>query len=199
MDGVDVVSGPEGVRDVGAILGRAFAEDPLWAWVVRGADREQRLVAAFTAFTSIAARSPGTRLLVTTERTAAAVWRAPDQWKDRVRDSAHASLALGRAMRPGGTLRGMRLQSVVTRAHPREPHWYLEALGALPEARGGGGGARVVQPMLQRCDDEHVLAYLESSNPRNYSFYERHGFVREPELKMPRGCPAMIPMRREPR
>ena len=29
---------------------------------------------------------------------------------------------------------------------------------------------------LQRCDEDGLIAYLESSNPRNLSLYERHGF-----------------------
>jgi len=29
---------------------------------------------------------------------------------------------------------------------------------------------------LARCDEESALAYLASSNPRNISLYERHGF-----------------------
>jgi GNAT superfamily N-acetyltransferase len=95
--------------------------------------------------------------------------------------------------------RGLRLQVVVERHHPKEPHWYLEALGAVPEARGTGVGKRVVQPVLDACDDARLPAYLESSNPRNWSFYERLGFVRGQPLPVPRGCPLVMPMRREPR
>ncbi len=29
---------------------------------------------------------------------------------------------------------------------------------------------------LRRCDADGLIAYLESSNPRNISLYERHGF-----------------------
>jgi ribosomal protein S18 acetylase RimI-like enzyme len=29
---------------------------------------------------------------------------------------------------------------------------------------------------LQRCDREHLPAYLESSNPANIGLYQRHGF-----------------------
>jgi hypothetical protein len=30
---------------------------------------------------------------------------------------------------------------------------------------------------LERCDRDHVAAYLESSNPRNIPLYQRHGFA----------------------
>jgi GNAT superfamily N-acetyltransferase len=96
-------------------------------------------------------------------------------------------------------VRGLRLQSVVERHHLREPHWYLEALGAVPQARGAGVGQRVVQPVLDACDDARLPAYLESSNPRNWSFYERLGFERGEQLPVPPGCPPILAMRRAPR
>jgi ribosomal protein S18 acetylase RimI-like enzyme len=60
-------------------------------------------------------------------------------------------------------------------------------------------GGRVLQPVLERCDDEGLPAYLESSNPRNWSFYERHGFRPLDELPMPSGAPTVLAMRRDPR
>jgi len=42
-------------------------------------------------------------------------------------------------------------------------------------------------------------AYLESSNPRNLTFYERHGFRRMPLFPLPDGCPVITPMWRDPR
>ena len=53
--------------------------------------------------------------------------------------------------------------------------------------------------MLDLCDEQRLPAYLESSNPRNWSFYERLGFVRVGPLPVPRGCPGLMAMRREPR
>ena len=60
--------------------------------------------------------------------------------------------------------------------HPREPHWYLPLVAADPNWIGQGLGSLLMKHALRRCDDEGAAAYLESSNPRNISFYERHGF-----------------------
>jgi GNAT superfamily N-acetyltransferase len=185
-------------RAAGVVLGRAFVDDPLWQWLVRGRSREQRLVRAFSAFATSAAGTRGAQVRVTPEHTAAALWLPPGRLRPPLRvliRTAPHSLA---GMRTG-VLRGLRLQAVVERHHPAEPHWYLEALGAVPEARGTGVGGRVVQPVLDRCDDERVPAYLESSNPRNVTFYERLGFVRGEPLPVPSGCPPLLPMHREPR
>jgi GNAT superfamily N-acetyltransferase len=184
--------------EAGRVLGRAFVDDPVFGWLVRGDDREARLRRMFTSFAETAARTPGARVLVTAERTAAALWLPPGHWRAGPREFLRTAPTLAGAVR-GGLLRGLRLQTVVERHHLREPHWYLEALGAVPEARGTGVGGRVVQPALNRCDAERLPAYLESSNPRNWSFYGRLGFVRGTPLPVPAGCPVLMPMRREPR
>ncbi len=185
-------------RPAGAVLGRAFVEDPVFGWLVQGRDREARLVRAFTAFAGTAVRTPGARVLVTPERRAAALWLPPGAWRAGVGELARTAGPLAGALR-AGTVRGLRLQAVVERHHLQEPHWYLEALGAVPEARGTGVGGRVVQPVLDACDDARLPTYLESSNPRNWSFYERLGFVRGEPLPVPDGCPLLVPMTRRPR
>lgn len=192
------VDEPQDPRTAGGVLGRAFLEDPVFGWLVQGADRESRLSKAFTTFAGTVARTPGGRALVTQERTAAALWLPPGAWRSGVGDFLRTAVPLTAALR-GGVVRGLRLQAVVERHHPAEPHWYLEALGAVPGARGTGVGGRVVQPVLDVCDDARLPAYLESSNPRNVSFYERLGFVRGEQLPVPPGCPPLLPMTRRPR
>ena len=195
---VDELRGHDGACSAGAVLGRAFSEDPVFSWLVRGSDRQARLTSLFTTFAATAVRTPGARVLATSTRTAAALWLPPQHWRAGWAELARTAPALAAGLR-GGVVRGLRLQSVVERHHLREPHWYLEALGAVPEARGTGVGRSVVQPVLDLCDDAGLPAYLESSNPRNWSFYERLGFVRGEPLPVPRGCPMLMPMRRGPR
>ena len=60
--------------------------------------------------------------------------------------------------------------------HPEEPHWYLAALGVDIKAQGKGMGSILMKHALARVDRERKPAYLESSNPRNIPFYQRHGF-----------------------
>lgn len=195
---VEELAGPQAAAVAGGVLGPAFVDDPLFAWLVRGSQRERRLTATFTAFASTAARTPAARLLATPEHSAAAVWLPPGGWRAGPREFLRTAPGLAAAFR-GGLVRGLRVQAAVERHHLREPHWYLEALGALPHARGTGVGGRVLQPVLDQCDETRLPAYLESSNPRNWSFYERHGFVRGTLLPVPAGCPVLMPMRREPR
>jgi GNAT superfamily N-acetyltransferase len=61
-------------------------------------------------------------------------------------------------------------------AHPTYPHWYLPWFGVDASRQGTGLGAQLLANCLTVVDAAHLPAYLESTNPRNAPFYERHGF-----------------------
>ena len=54
--------------------------------------------------------------------------------------------------------------------------WYLEYLVVYPRSQSLGLWSLILKDSLSKIDDLHQPAYLESSNPRNMSLYERHGF-----------------------
>lgn len=83
--------------------------------------------------------------------------------------------------------------------HPGEPHYYLFAIGALPEMRGQGVGTALIKQVLQRCDAEGIPAYLENSKEENLAFYRGHGFEVQRKIKFGRGAPPLWLMWREPR
>ena len=60
--------------------------------------------------------------------------------------------------------------------HPHFPHWYLPWFGVDGGRQGEGLGGELMRQCLVIVDGDHMPAYLESPNPRNISFYERHGF-----------------------
>ncbi len=82
--------------------------------------------------------------------------------------------------------------------HLEEPHWCLPMIGVEPNARGNGFGGALMRHAVARCDQEGALAYLESSNPRNISLYERHGFEVMGEIQVG-AAPLVTPMLRQPR
>ena len=79
--------------------------------------------------------------------------------------------------------------------HPIEPHFYLLILGVA--TKGQGVGAELIAPVLRVCDEQGWPAYLESSSPRNVTFYERHGFAALHEIVV-EGGPPLLGMWRPP-
>jgi ribosomal protein S18 acetylase RimI-like enzyme len=83
-------------------------------------------------------------------------------------------------------------------AHPPFPHWYLALLGVDVAEQGRGLGGELMKSCLRIVDQDHLPAYLDSSNPRNVSFYERHGFAVTGEAQAG-ACPPVISMLRAAR
>jgi ribosomal protein S18 acetylase RimI-like enzyme len=82
--------------------------------------------------------------------------------------------------------------------HPHEPHWYLPLIGVDPARQGQKLGDKLMAHALARCDADGLPAYLESSNPRNISFYQRHGFESLGNIQVG-SSPTIVPMLRKPR
>ncbi len=76
-------------------------------------------------------------------------------------------------------------------AFPKEPCWYLAALGVDPNRQGQGIGSQQMRAMLAEIDGGAArgaargAAYLETGEEINVRFYERLGFeVRERAIQL---------------
>lgn len=191
---------PTDADAMGAMFARAFADDPVWAWLC--AARIARFTHWATPFFATETRRH-VRLgsaWTTPGDDSGALWAPPGKWQTSLGDLARWAPS---AVRVFGLRLGVSLQalSAVDKVHPTEPHWYLALLGTDPERQGHGLGSAVLTPVLDRCDAEGLPAYLESSKERNVSFYERHGFTVTEQMHLGRNesGPPMWLMWREPR
>lgn len=82
--------------------------------------------------------------------------------------------------------------------HPHEPHWYLGILGVEPTQQKKGYGSALMKPILEKCDRDGTIAYLESSNPTNIGFYEKQRFEVIGKIQAGKS-PTIFPMLRYPR
>ncbi len=83
-------------------------------------------------------------------------------------------------------------------AHPTFSHWYLPWFGVDGARQGRGIGNELMLKCLEVVDQDQLPAYLESPNPRNISFYERHGFEITGTIQAG-STPPLWPMVRRPR
>ncbi len=83
--------------------------------------------------------------------------------------------------------------------HPHdEPLWYLAFIGVDATSQSRGLGSALLSHALRLCDEQGTRAYLESSNPANIPFYERHGFEVMGKIEVG-SAPPIHPMIREKR
>ena len=183
---------------IAAALARAFDDDPMTAWVFPDeATRRRHLARFFAAYLrKIVLRHD--EVYTTPDDAGAALWEPPGCWQVGIRGQLRLLPAmvglLGRRLPTVG--RGWAL---IESRHPRQPaHWYLATLGTEPARQGHGVGSALMGPVLERCDQEGVPAYLESSKESNLAFYARFGFEVTGEIDVPDG-PRLWPMWREPR
>lgn len=79
--------------------------------------------------------------------------------------------------------------------HPKDA-WYLPTIAVDPACQGKGIGSQLMKHALAMVDAKGLTAYLESSNPRNMSLYERCGFVTMGKIQIGE-APVIHPMIRE--
>lgn len=83
-------------------------------------------------------------------------------------------------------------------AHPQTSHWYLPWFGVDSAMQGQGLGTVLLGRCLEILDKDHLPSYLDSTNPRNVPFYERHGFEVTVESRAG-ASPPIVSMLRSPR
>lgn len=66
----------------------------------------------------------------------------------------------------------MKLKKEFTNHHD----WYLYNLSVRKDAQGKGIASKLMRPMLQFCDDERMVAYLETHKDSNVGLYQHYGF-----------------------
>ena len=64
--------------------------------------------------------------------------------------------------------------------------WYLYNLSIKKEAQGKGIASRLMRPMLEFCDDERMVAYLETNKEANVGLYRHYGFELMKEELIPK-------------
>ena len=187
----------EDIPAVAAALARAFDDDPISTWLFPSPRRRATGLPRFFAIQLKAMFVPDGHSWTTPEIAGAALWTAPDKGRPSLREI----LTLAPVLPPLGrrVLTALRMIGALEREHPRSPHWYLAVLGTDPPHQRRGVGSALLEPVLARCDEEGLPAYLESSKEANVPFYRRHGFEVTKEMTLPAGGPPVWLMWREPR
>ena len=64
--------------------------------------------------------------------------------------------------------------------------WYLFNLSIKKDAQGKGIASKLMRPMLNFCDDEKMVAYLETNKEDNVGLYKHFGFDLKKEELIPK-------------
>ena len=64
--------------------------------------------------------------------------------------------------------------------------WYLYNLSIKKDAQGKGIASKLMRPMMQFCDEERMIAYLETNKAVNVGLYQHYGFELMKEELIPK-------------
>ena len=76
--------------------------------------------------------------------------------------------------------------------------WYLFNLSVKKDAQGKGIASKLMRPMLKFCDDEKMVAYLETNKEQNVGLYNYYGFELKKEELIPKTNVMHYAMVRQP-
>jgi len=190
---VTTIAGVDEVDQAIATLVLAFGTDPVARWMYRDPQRYLVYFGRFIRAFAGRAFSTGTAWCVE-GNLAAAMWLPPGVKPD---EEAIASI-LDESV-PRDVMADVNTMfAEMAACHPHDPHWYLPTIGVEPYLQRKGFGSRLLTETLKQCDQEHMPAYLESSNPANAALYQRFGFDGLGVIRVGHS-PPMVPMLRSAR
>jgi GNAT superfamily N-acetyltransferase len=167
------------IGEAGAVLARAFHDDPLTVYAMPNAADRTRLMPEYYARMVRFGCLAGEVHTTAGTMEGVAVWLSPGAKWTREKVEASGLHELSGIL--GAPVLG-RMREVWSReAHVRErdmkkPYWYLLLLGVEPARHRRGLGGALMQPMLDRAASEGLTCYLETELKRNVRFYLDHGF-----------------------
>lgn len=164
--------------DTADVLGRAFERDTFLPSLLPGDRVVQRLTCLYAADLHRLGTTPQAIDLARADDgslVGAALWLPPGSPGATVSGSLRALPDLLRALGPR-LRQTMGVFGAIERARPTAAHWYLAAIGVIPEAEGTGVGTSLMRHGLARVDADHAPAYLEGATAGHADYYSRFGF-----------------------
>lgn len=181
---------------LGKMLAKAFNDDPMSNWIcLQDRHRKERIIRSMNIALYLVL--PFGEIYTTEDQTGVAAWMPPGK---NDFGFGQVLMLLSKGVRVTGIRHGISFLIVgliIGKRRPKIPHWYLSLLGVEPSLQGKGIGYALLQPILNRCDQDHLPAYLETQTERNVSFYEHRGFKVRERIKLPYGAPDCFCMLRE--
>lgn len=188
------------VKPLATVMARAFYDDPPFIWMLPDpATRLERARRFFATLTRGEALAHGGVDVARagSEIAGAAIWLPPGHWAPDVAEQLRTLPGFARAFgrRLGAA---SALAQAMARAHPREPHWYLYAIGVDPPRQGTGLAGALLRSRLDQCDRAGQPAYLEATKTTSVPLYRHFRFQPTGNPELPDGAPPLTAMWRPP-
>lgn len=190
-------------RAAASLLGRAFSADPAFIWVLPEASRRaEKLTWLCERLIRLTQLSGGRVDLADDTPSAVALWVPFDRpYEEPLGLLFRAGLFATPFVLGLGAVRRLAIMGGPTKelhhAHAPIPHDYLLQLAVDPSKQGSGLGSKLLVKGLEQAAKAGRGVWLETTNPRNVAFYERHGLRVMERRSLPGGV-SLVGLARTP-
>jgi len=177
------------VEPAAQVMSQAYVDDPLTSFMLPfRRTRTRTLYKFFRAMGEVSIKKQRC-FGVGDPLQAVAYWKSPNQ-----ADLSISVKSLGKFLPllftfyPIGLWRAKAVVSQIDELHKRYaegPHFYLDNIGVLSEARGRGLASRLIRPFLAMAEAQKVIAYTDTVTRSNVVLYEHLGFQCVEESTIP--------------
>jgi GNAT superfamily N-acetyltransferase len=193
--------GESQIEQAAEVLGRAFFDDPLEAYMLPDGESRERLSSLRFARLLRYGHLFGNVYTTANVPQGAAIWLPPGNWDMTEERLKQAGLwDIPSIIGSDAFQRLISVMDYIEPYHREVParHWYLLIVGVDRLLQGQGLGSALLQPILERADADAMPCYLETFQPKNLRFYGRHGFHVLTEGVEPRSALRYWTLLREP-
>jgi ribosomal protein S18 acetylase RimI-like enzyme len=166
------------IQKTAQILTQGFIDDPSFTFIFGdNTNKYQALNAFFELFVTDAIQRG--EIIIAPEEQGACLWYPAEVEIFNDQFEQILTEIISTISNFCGQESGKRFEEIIQKvgvSEPEAPHCEVFFIGLKPEARGKGLGESLLKPVLNYADTKQFACYLVSSNSRNISFYERHGF-----------------------
>jgi hypothetical protein len=132
---------PQDLPEVSTALSRAFFDDPVFAWALPDADRQQRVLPEFFALDAKAFLRHDQSYTTTGEVVAAALWAPPGAVPVAGEDAEELGGRIAELAGPDAP-RFSEVGKLIDDHHPPGSYWYLQFMGSRRPGRGEASARR---------------------------------------------------------
>jgi ribosomal protein S18 acetylase RimI-like enzyme len=186
----------EDVQRLRTVLAEAFFDDPVFGWLMPDDTKRRARLRHYFGIELRHYALPHGHVWTTDDLAGAMLGLPPGKWRVPLRTTLLHGTAFGiripKAARLGAAMEWHHMR------HLRGVggiHYYVRDIGVHPDTQGRGLGSALMRPLLDRCDQEGLLAYIEASSERSAALYERLGFRHIKELRVGHSPPLWLMIR----
>lgn len=177
--------GPDHYPRIGAMLARAFHDDPVFDWMLP--DRTSRIGRMERLFALLLRlHGPHARIFAAPDDGCASIWQPPGTAGVPFTTMLANGLTMLRVF--GRHLpRALAVSDAIEAHFPEGKFWYVHFVGVEPALQGKGWGRAMMREGLAHVAADGLPTYLETARPENVAFYLGLGFQVTDEWDVPKG------------